>query len=100
MQRKPIQQRPSRASGGAVIRYDGKRGVVWRIRYADATGKQVMQTVGAERDGITWKHANEALQDVLSDVRRKGYRRPGPIKFKTYAEAWFDEGVTRRRWKP
>lgn len=87
-------------SGAGVVRYDGKRGVVWRVKYRDATGAQRMETIGAERDGITWKHANEALQDRLSDVRRKGYRRPRPIKFGEYAETWFAEGVTRRRWKP
>jgi hypothetical protein len=29
-----------------------------------------MDTIGAERDGVTWKQAKEALQDRLSDVRR------------------------------
>jgi hypothetical protein len=42
-------------SGAAVIRYDGKRGTVWRIKYRDATGKQVKETIGAERDGVTRK---------------------------------------------
>jgi hypothetical protein len=50
-----------------------------------------METVGAERDGITWQHANEALQDRLSDVRRKGYRRPQPLKFSEYMAMWFAE---------
>ena len=87
-------------ASGTVIRYDGKRGTVWRIKYADATGRQVMETVGAERDGVTWKHANEALQDRLSDVRRKSYRRPKPTTFRQYAQTWFAEGEKRRRWKP
>jgi integrase/recombinase XerC len=87
-------------SGAGVVRYDGARGTVWRIKYRDSTGKQVMETIGAEPDGITWKHANEALQDVLSDVRRKDYRRPAPLKFSAYAGTWFDEGEKRRRWKP
>ena len=39
------------ARGSAVIPYHGKRGTVWRIKYADADGKQVMETVGSERDG-------------------------------------------------
>ena len=33
--------------GSAVIPYHGKRGTVWRIKYADAEGKQVMETLGA-----------------------------------------------------
>jgi hypothetical protein len=40
-------------SGSGLIRYAGERGVVWRIKYRDATGRQVMETVGAERDGVT-----------------------------------------------
>ena len=33
-----------------------KRGQsVWRIKYVDATGKQVMETIGAERNGVTRK---------------------------------------------
>jgi integrase len=87
-------------SGAAVVRYEGRRGIVWRIKYRDATGKQVQETVGAERDGVTWKHANEALQDRLSDVRRKGYQRPKRLTFAAYAETWFAEGEVRRRWKP
>jgi hypothetical protein len=78
-------------SGSGVIEYRGKRGTVWRIKYRDAGGRQVMETVGAERDGITWQHANEALQDRLSDVRRKGYRRPQPLKFSEYMATWFAE---------
>ena len=42
-------------SGAAVIRYDGKRGVSWRIKFTDADGRQVMETVGRERDGFTRK---------------------------------------------
>jgi hypothetical protein len=36
------------ASGAAVIKYEGRRGVVWRIKYADATGAQQMETLGRE----------------------------------------------------
>src|SRR5215204_4171094 len=63
-------------ASGSVIRYGGKRGVVWRLKYTDATGKQTMEAVGAERDGWTERRAREALADRLSDVRRHGYRNP------------------------
>jgi integrase len=86
--------------GAAVIPYDGKRGRVWRIKYADATGKQVMETVGAERDGITRKVAEAELRDRLVNVDKRGWRKPAPLTFKTYAGRWFDEGPTRRGWKP
>jgi len=29
-----------------VVRYAGSRGIVWRIRYEDADGWQVQETVG------------------------------------------------------
>lgn len=35
--------------GSAVIRYDGKRGTVWRIKYVDTDGRQVME-IGPERE--------------------------------------------------
>lgn len=85
---------------GSVIEYRGKRGVVWRIKYADATGKQVMETLGAERDDWTRKKAEAELRERLVKVERKGYRRPAPVLFRDYAARWFAEGPTRRRWKP
>jgi hypothetical protein len=48
-------------SGAAVIRYDGARGVVWRVKYCDAAGKQVMETIGREADGWTKQKAERAL---------------------------------------
>jgi len=32
-----------------VIRYEGERGVSWRIKYADADGRQVQETIGPKR---------------------------------------------------
>ena len=88
-------------ANGSVVRYDGKRGTVWRIKYPDADGKQVMETVGAERDGVTEKQARELLAERLVDVRRKGYRRPQPLTFAAYADRWFEEeGKLRRDWRP
>jgi hypothetical protein len=37
--------------GAGVIRYAGKRGVVWRIKYVDAEGTQVQETLGPESEG-------------------------------------------------
>jgi integrase len=61
--------------GSAVIRYDGKRGTVWRIKYADADGRQVMETLGSERGGWTEKKSERALGAKLSEVER-GMRKP------------------------
>jgi integrase len=86
--------------GSAVIRYDGARGTVWRIKYADADGKQVMETVGAERDGVTRKQAEAELRERLVRVERKGYRRPRPLTFGEYAETWLEAGKRSRDWRP
>ena len=59
-----------------VIRYDGQRGVTWRIKYRDADGRQVMKTVGREADGVTRKHAEAERRERLVRVERGGYRRP------------------------
>ncbi len=62
-------------SGSAVIRYDGKRGTVWRIKYVDADGHQVMETLGSKRDGWTETKAERALGARLAEVER-GMRKP------------------------
>lgn len=87
-------------SGACVIPYQGKRGVVWRVKYTDAAGKQIMETVGAERDGMTRRKAEAELRERLVRVERGGYRRPASLTFRTYADTWFTEGESRRRWKP
>ena len=86
-------------SGAAVIEYQGKRGRVFRVKYADADGRQIMETLGPEREGWTRRKAEAELRERLVRVQRKGYRRPGPLSFGDYAETWFAEGETRRRWK-
>jgi integrase len=84
--------------GAAVVEYRGKRGTVWRIKYADADGKQAMETIGAERDGVTRKKAEAELRERLVRVERKSYRRPSPTTFANYTATWLEEGKTRRRW--
>lgn len=85
---------------GCVLRYEGARGVSWRIKYRDVDGTQVMETVGREADGVTRKVAEAELRERLVRVERRGYRRPAPLTFAEYAERWFAEGEQRRGWKP
>lgn len=87
-------------SGAAVIRYEGKRGIVWRIRYADAEGRQVMETLGPEREGWTEKKAKAELRERLVKVERRGWRKPTPLTFSTYADSWIEESKRRRNWRP
>ena len=46
------------------------------MKYVDADGQQVMETVGAERDGVTRKQAEAELRERLVRVERRHYRRP------------------------
>ena len=86
-------------ASGCVIEYRGKRGRVFRIKYTDANGRQVMETLGREEEGWTKKQAKRALRDRLSDVDRKRYRKPKAVTFETYSETWLAEGQRRRAWK-
>lgn len=84
---------------GSVIEYRGKRGKVWRIKYADASGQQVMETVGAERDGITERDAAELLERRRVEVR-DGLRKPEAVSFAKAADQWFEDERVARAWKP
>lgn len=86
--------------GAAVIRYEGARGVSWRIKYADADGRQVKETVGREADGVSRKQAEAALRERLVKVETRGWRKPAPTTFRAYAETWLERGIARREWKP
>lgn len=86
--------------GAAVVEYHGKRGKVFRIKYRDADGHQVMETVGAERDGVTRRMAESELSERLVRVERKGYRRPKAVTFGEYARTWLEEGTRSQGWKP
>ena len=59
-----------------------------------------METVGAERDGITRKQAEAELRERLVRVDRKGYRRPRALTIGEYAETWFEAGQRSQGWKP
>lgn len=87
-------------ASGCVLRYEGPRGVSWRIKFADADGRQVMETVGREAEGVTRKRAEAELRERLVRVDRKHYRRPGPLTFQAAAERWREEVGARKRWRP
>ena len=85
--------------GSAVIRYAGKRGIVWRIKYADADGRQIMETVGRESDGWTRAKACEVLAERLVDVRREGLRRPAEVTVAEFARQWLATYPQTKRLK-
>jgi integrase len=76
-------------TNGQVLVREGVKGTVYKIRYRDAGGKRVQETLGSEHEGWTDQRAAEALQDRLSDVRREGYRAPdGKVKLGPFAQEW------------
>lgn len=77
--------------GAAVIKYEGKRGTVWRVKYRDATGRQAMETLGKASEGWTKRKAEAALRARLTDVQRDGYRKPTATTFATFAEEWLTD---------
>lgn len=75
-------------SGAAVIRYEGARGVTWRIKYRDASGQQVKETLGRAAAGWTRRKAEAELRARLVAVEKEGYRKPTPTTFGTVADEW------------
>jgi integrase len=85
--------------GAAVIAYKGPRGIVYRVKYVDADGKQVQETVGAERDGVTRRQAEAELRERLVRVERKHYRKPKALTFGEWSRTWLEEGKRKRAWR-
>jgi hypothetical protein len=81
-----------------VWRYDGPRGVVWRIRYQDAAGRRVLETLGKEP---AWdrKAAERELRRRLVDVERDGYQKPEKLTFAAFAKRWETEYLPGRGLK-
>jgi integrase len=86
--------------GAAIVKYTGRRGIVWRIKWTDASGKQIMETVGAARDGVTERDAEKLLRARLVDVEREGYRRPERVTFGEFADRWQADYLPARNLKP
>jgi integrase len=87
------------SSGGSVWRYETKRGgVVWRIRYRDASGRRVLETLGPE-PRWTKARAQQELRNRLADVDRDHYQRPNRTTFTDYAAEWMTTAVPARGLK-
>jgi integrase len=74
--------------GECVLPYDGKRGVVWRIRWRDAGGDLHTETLGREDEGWSRKKAQVVLEERRTDVRREGLLRPATVTFESFARDW------------
>ena len=83
---------------GRVWRYQGPRGVAWRIRYRDATGKRILETLGKEP---AWnrKRAQTELRRREVDVERDHYTAPDKTTFAAFADRWLTEYLPGRGLK-
>jgi len=84
---------------GAVWRYPGARGVVWRIRYRDASGRRVLETLGPEPEWNA-RRAKSELKRRQVDVERAGYTRPDVVRLGDFAAEWLDDYLPSRSLKP
>jgi hypothetical protein len=83
---------------GEFIRYEGKRGPVWRLRYRDASGRRVRETLGPEPP---WneRQAQAELRRRLVAVE-DGYRKPEALTFDAFANRFEKEYLPGRNLKP
>ncbi len=84
--------------GATVIRYQGKRGAVWRIKYRDAAGKQVQETLRPEPPW-TERKAQRELGKRLASVDG-GFRKPERTTFGDFTERFQREYLPGRNLKP
>jgi integrase len=83
--------------GAAVVRYEGKRGAVWRIKYRDAAGKQVLETLGPE-PRWTERMAQRELGKRLAAVD-EGFRKPDHVTFGDFADRFIRDYLPGRKLK-
>jgi len=86
-------------ASGSIICYQGKRGTIYRIKYRDATGRQVQETLGPEEGGWTKRKARHELRARLTEVERDGYRKPDRIGFAEFAERFLTDYLPGRNLK-
>jgi integrase len=82
-----------------LIRRIGKRGVTWSIRYHDADGQRVFETLGREPEWNKTKAAAERRRRMVAV--EDGYRKPdGKVLFGAFAEQWLTDYTARPNLKP
>lgn len=75
-------------SGACVVEYQGKRGLVFRVKFTDADGRQVQQTLGREADGWTRRKAERELGARLATVEKERWTKPTRETFADFAADW------------
>jgi integrase len=90
--------RRGRFREGYVVRYKSRAGLMWRIRYRDASGRRTQETLGPE-PAWTEKRARQELRNRMADVAREGYRVPPTITFAEFAQRWLRDHLPARGLK-
>jgi integrase len=88
-----------KSPAGSVWQYQPKTGrVVWRIRYRDAAGRRILETLGPEP---TWtrRRAQAELRARLVEIERDHYQRPTHTTFAQFATEWMQTAVPARSLK-
>jgi integrase len=85
--------------GACLIRYPGKKAVVWRIKYIDASGRHIIETLGREP---TWNHskAERELGKRLATIEEANYIKPEKLTFTAYTTRYLDDYLPGRNLKP
>ena len=86
-------------ANGSVVRYAGKRGTVYRLKYRDASGTQIQETLGSERAGWTERKAQQELRHRLTDVEREQYVKPAKTTLRELASRYLDDYLPGRNLK-
>jgi integrase len=85
-------------SGAAVVRREGKRAASWAVKYRDAAGRQVWETLGREPE---WSEARaqRELGKRLDAVERDRWRKPERTTFAEFAQRYEAEYLPGRNLK-
>src|SRR5690242_20613143 len=74
-------------------------GEVVTIRYRDASGRQIRETLGLKSEGWTRKKALEHERLRIVESRNVGVRKPIPTLV-ALGWLWYDETSILKAWKP
>jgi integrase len=85
-------------SGACVIRREGKRAVVWSVKFRDVNGRQVWERLGAEP---RWnrRRAERELVKRLDRVERKRWAKPTGETFAEFVAEWRQTWIPSRNLK-
>jgi integrase len=85
-------------SGACVIRREGKRAVVWSVKFRDVNGRQVWERLGAEP---RWnrRRAERELVKRLDRVERERWAKPTGETFAAFVAEWRETWIPSRNLK-